>query len=324
MTSERGAGRITALGEAAALTGSRVQKLPSPVALAAPVGKIATFHPGSLAALVATLPALVALRESFPGSHLASFCRAPLLPLLQCFGAVDEARARPGGEISAQAALMARLHAQNYDIALSFSPGTNSMLLLWATGATTRAGFVPSRLEAFLTHRVEKKDALTASTALDLVEVVGARPKGQKALDFFRLSPEVLARADGIAANARIEAPFVVVAPNVGRTAKTARATRDAQAARWNAVCRELAARWPLVVAAPRAWPLERGQTPFPIGDISGKTDALTLAALVTRGALVVGDDAGALALARFLNAPTVSVEAETDVRRAVALKLGV
>lgn len=315
--------RITGFSEAA-VANARVQKLPSPVVLAAPVGKIATFHPGSLSAFIATLPALVALRESFPGAHISSFVRAPMIPLCECFSAVSEVRVRPGGELSAQAALMARLHAQNFDIAVSFSPGANSMLLLWATGAATRAGFVPSRLEAFLTHRVEKTGALSASSALDLVECVGALPRGKQVLDFFHLPPEALVRADAHRERARISEPFVLIAPNIARRSKSARASRDAQSEYWNRLCRELSMRWPLVVTAPRVWPLEVPAPSFSVLDGSGKTDALTLAAFVARSALVVGDEAGALALGRLLEKPVIFADAQTDVPRAVALKLGV
>ena len=84
-------------------------KLPSPVAVAAPVCRIATFHSTSLEAVVASLPALVALRESFPGARICAWARAGVVPLLENFGAVDEAHARPGGGLSSQAALMARL-----------------------------------------------------------------------------------------------------------------------------------------------------------------------------------------------------------------------
>ena len=167
-------------GEIAA-TATRVAKLPSPVAVSAPVCRIATFHSASLDGLVASLPALVALRESFPGARICCWARSNVLPILENFGAIDEAHARPGGGLSRQAALMARLHAGHFDIALCFSRGSNAVMLTWATGAHVRAGFVPSGFEAFLTHKIEKEGPIKRGDAREQARAGGARSRGAHA-----------------------------------------------------------------------------------------------------------------------------------------------
>ena len=278
-------------------------KLPSPVAVSAPVCRIATFHSASLEGLVASLPALVALRESFPGARICSWARSNVLPLLENFGAVDEVHARPGGGLSGQAALMARLHAGHFDIALCFSRGSNAVMLTWATGAGIRAGFVPSRFEAFLTHRIEKEGAMTRGDALELAREVGARSRGTSAREHLHLPATADARALKLLRGGGIETPFVLIAPQAPNR-RAPKAEAAAKRADWDAALEEMATSWPLVIAPrPRA---ERAlaETAHPILQARGKLDALTLAALMSRACGVVGDDAGALALADLLERP--------------------
>ena len=297
-------------GEIAAT--ARVAKLPSPVAVSAPVCRIATFHSASLESLVASLPALVALRESFPGARICSWARAYALPLLQNFGAIDEAHARPGGGLSGQAALMARLHAGHFDIALCFSRGSNAVMLAWATGASVRAGFVPSRFEAFLTHHVEveQNGAITRGHALELARASGARSRGTGALEHLHLPPEADARALRLLRGGGIETPFVLVAPQPPRR-RAPKAEIAGQRAQWDEALEEMAAAWPLVVTprpraerAPQNAAHNVSHAPHPILGARGKMDALTLAALMLRARGVVGNEAGALALADLLERP--------------------
>ncbi len=298
-------------GEIAAT--ARVAKLPSPVAVSSPVCRIATFHSASLDGLVASLPALVALRESFPGARICSWARSNVLPILENFGAVDEAHARPGGGLSAQAALMARLHAGHFDIALCFSRGSNAVMLTWATGANIRAGFVPSGFEAFLTHRLEKDGSITRGDALELVREVGARSRGTSAREHLRIPADADARALKLLCGGGIETPFVLVAPRPPRRRAPKAETATARA-NWDKAVEQMAQSWPLVVTPrPRA---ERAPNAghHPILEARGKMDVLTLAALMNRARGIASDDEGAIALADLLERPVDSTRELADL----------
>lgn len=301
-------------GRSEAVTRARVGKLASPLVMATPILKIATFHSSSLGSLVASLPALMALRDSFPGAHIESFARAPLLPLLHCFSGVDDAHARPGGGISSQAALMARLHGASYDLALSFSQGSNALLLLWATGAAIRAGFVPSRMDALLTHKIHKDGSLRAVDALELVRGVGATPRGERARDFLHLTPEITRRAQNLVEGAGIAGDFLLVSTE-------ARKNAGAQTLVDAAMLRELSTRFSLLLVGLRPKPAllgEVGATAHPVADIGGKTDVLTLAALceTARGAFGVGN--GVLQLAKLFDKPVDSPRAGRSAAHAL------
>lgn len=301
-------------GEIAAT--ARVAKLPSPVAVAAPICRIATFHSSSLEAVVASFPALVALRESFPGARICSWARAGVLPLLENFGAIDEAHERPGGGLSSQAALMARLHGGHFDMSLCFSRGSNALMLNWATGAGIRAGFVPSHFEAFLTHRVEQNGPLTRGAALELVREIGARARGHNTRDFLHIPSEAQGRAEKLVRGGGIETPFMLVAPATSRRTRARKTEFAARARAWNRAIERMAEAWPLVVT-----PRPRDENPVfqnapghPVIAGSGKMDVLTLLALIQNARGVIGDDAGALALADLLEKPVVSAHDLEDL----------
>ena len=310
------AGEITAAS-------ARVVKLPSPVAVSAPVCRIATFHSDSLEGLVASLPALVALRESFPGARICCWARSNVLPILENFGAVDEAHARPGGGLSSQAALMARLHAAHFDLALCFSRGSNAVMLTWATGAHIRAGFVPSGFEAFLTHRIEKDGAITRGDALELVREVGARSRGTSARAHLHIPAEADARALKLLRGGGIETPFVLVAPQQPRRRAPKAETAQTRAA-WDEAIEKMSAQWPLVITPrPRA---ERAlqSRHYPLVPARGKMDVLTLAALMNRARGIAGDDEGAIALADLLERPVDSTRQLADLPANALRRFGV
>lgn len=260
--------------------------------IATPVTRIATFHSGSLSALVASLPALLALRESFPGAHISCFARAPHVGLLAHFRACDEAHARPGGGVAGQAALMARLHAGEFDLAVSFSSGANAMLLLWSTRAPQRVGFVPSPFEAFLTHRARGRGPLDARSALDLVAQVGAAPRGERVSDALEVPQETF---NLLRARLPFEFGEFVLCPFDSSPRASKNGSGD-----WAKTLAQLRAHWPVVVVAPRAggWK-ELAATEAPHGGfVWPAPDSLSLLALSRTARAVVGPGGAAIELA--------------------------
>ncbi len=279
----------------------RTREMAKAFALETPILRINTFHSGSLSALVAALPALVALRESFPGARIACFARAPHVALLEHFRACDEAHVRPAGGVAAQAALMARLHAGEPDLAISFSQGANAMLLLWSTRAARRAGFVPSHFEAFLTHRVPKRGTLSPLLALELVETVGAQPRGGRANQWLDV-PHSLFESLRSALPFDFE-QFVLVPFDTPLKSAAERAA-------WTSALLQMRASWPIVVAGGRAGDWTQAlETPATHPLFHQNTaDALTLLALVRTARAIVGPSNGATDLARFDGKTTLRV----------------
>jgi len=271
----------------------RTRDMAKVFALETPILRIHTFHSSSLSALVASLPALVALRESFPGAKISCFARAPHVGLLEHFRACDEAVARPTGGVAAQAALMARLHAGEPDLAISFSQGANAMLLLWSTRAPRRVGFVPSHFEAFLTHRVPKNAPLSPHLALELVELVGAFPRGTRTQEWLDVPHS---HFESLRARLPFDfEQFVLVPFDSPLRSATERAA-------WSGALSEMRASWPVVVVGGKTGDWKSAletDAAFPL-HVQTDTDALSLLSLIRTARAVVGPANGATDLARL------------------------
>ena len=294
----------------------RAREVARVFALETPVLRIHTFHSSSLSALVAALPALVALRESFPGAKISCFARAPHIGLLEHFRACDEAVARPPGGVAGQAALMARLHAGEPDLAISFSQGANAMLLLWSTRAPRRVGFVPSHFEAFLTHRVPKRGLLSPQLSLELVEAVGAFPRGSRTRDWLDVPHS---HFQSLRARLPFDFEQFVLVPFDSQPCS------PIERAAWGKALLELRASWPVVVVGgrPSDWKSAlESEAAHPL-HVESATDALSLLALVRTSRAVVGPANGATDLARLdgkTNLRVLPADAQVETLRTLGL----
>jgi len=200
---------------------------------------------------------------------------------------------------------MARLHAGEADLAISFSQGANAMLLLWSTRAPRRAGFVPSHFEAFLTHRVRKRGLLSAQSGLELVEAVGAFPRGGRARDFLDVPHEVYE-----ALRARLPFAFesFVLLPFDAPLRSTA------ERAAWSRAVSQMRVAWPVVVAGGRAneWKGALAEAAAHPLHLEESADALEILALIRASRAVVGPANGASDLARLDGKLTIRTTPET------------
>jgi len=178
--------------------------------LAVPIRRIIAFHPGELSGFLFSLPALQALRESFPGARLCSVVRPSLAPFLRDSPLCDEVWERPQGGLSRQTSLMLQLRAWHPDIAVSFSRSRLSTLLAWSSGAEERLGFEGAHLEALLTQRVVCDFYNAPEAHLALVQTLGCQPRQTHARDLLTLSLEAEARAAQILQEQGIEGDFIV------------------------------------------------------------------------------------------------------------------
>ena len=122
-----------------------------------PVRRILTIHPNGLESLILTLPALRALRESFPGARIGSVIPDSLQSLMEESPDVDDILARRHRGISSQTALWVNLREQHFDMAICFSISRHATLMAFASGAAVRAGFSSARLGRLLTLQVPKE-----------------------------------------------------------------------------------------------------------------------------------------------------------------------
>ena len=300
--------QIHSLGAATATLKSAA--LSSPIEMCAPVRRIVTIHAGGLQDLIFALPALKTLRETFEGASLCAVVRVGLAPLLESSGLMDEVLAQPAGGLSSQAGLMAKLHAHHFDIALAFSPSRKSTLLAWSSGAPTRIGFDGAKMDALLTHQVEKKSgAPSIESFLELARAAGAPPRCLDYKDILQAAPQFAREADLLLEERAVASPFLIFAPQA-ENARGARAGSTPNLARSLA---ELGARHPIAVIGAqsnRALLREAREinSEASLFDFGGEMEPALLAALCSRAKVFVGRAGSFSHLAAAMNTPVVAL----------------
>ncbi len=297
-------------GAATAVANGKVKALDVAEHLAVPIRKIVTVHGSGLDELIWALPALAALRDSFPGARIISVVRPALGAILRETGCVDEVWPRPRG-LSAQAPLMARLHSCHFDLALSFSTSRNAILLNWSSAAHQRAGFQGAHMDVLLTHRVplqrSSKNTPRAQPRLhdylELVREVGCKTHYLDARGLLHPGAEACAKAQKILDERGIVGEFLVVNVAVEKR----RAHREWTVNQWQSALQVLAQRRPLILIG-NAPCLQLSGVPN-VFDLGGnRVDLLVLAALCECATAFIGNDGGLLQMAHAMQTPLVGI----------------
>ena len=198
---------------AAAVASTRAATLDFGVAMAAPVTRILTLHPGGLSDFMLSLPALHALRESFPGARFCGVMRPALASLLHDSPLLDDVLTRSPGKLSQQTALMLQVRAGHFDVAVALSTSRNTTMLAWSSGAATRVGFATAKMDALLTHRVEAAPPFGVESYLELARAVGCAAHRHDARGLLSLAPAAWQSAARILEKHGIGGDFLVAAP---------------------------------------------------------------------------------------------------------------
>jgi ADP-heptose:LPS heptosyltransferase len=267
--------------------------------MSVPVRRILTIHPNGVDNLIFTLPALRALRESFPGARIGAVAPNSLQSLMRQSRDVDDILPRRYRGISSQTALWVKLREQHFDMAICFSTSRYATLMAFASGAAVRAGFNGARLGKLLTHQVSKETATGADAFIILVQSLGCRAADANYRGLLDVSPENLQTADKLLAECGIESTFAIIAPGKSTFNEL-----------WNQTITGMAAKMPVVIAGMNAVHGVRAQC-----DLSGKTELPVLAALCARATVCLGSDSGILHLAACLGTPVVAIDDSAEGR---------
>jgi lipopolysaccharide heptosyltransferase I len=271
---------------------------------------------GSLGDLVFTLPAVAALRRSFPDARIDWVVERRWDPLLEGNPDLNDVILLDRGAGPMLFSIL-RLRRARYTCAIDFQGLYKSTLLALATGAPRRVGFAwrfarEPAAAAFYTQRVAPRGVHMVEQNLALVEALGARPADYRFP--VRVRPAADAKLRQKLAERGLE-NFFVLSPGGGWRSKCWPAER------YGALHRELAARygWRGVVSfgpgeepladAVRAAAGEPAPVVLPL-------DVAQLIALLRRARLVVAGDSGPLHLAVALGAPVVGLYGPTTPER--------
>lgn len=268
--------------------------------------------------LIVTTPAIAALRETFPDAHItlvvSNECAA-LIPAISNVDCVFVVRRN-----LSDLAIIFAIARQKFDYCVDFTRNDRSAVLALVSGAQKRV--VSERIKhkskirawvynEFVPHRM--RDMQTLDYNLALIEPLEIRNASRQM--HLKLPQVAREKADSIRRDAKIDSSFIVFHPGSARSEKFWEAQRWADVIDHARSIRQIG-----VVLTGGGSDFEqqhireiKSRVRQPIVDLSGKTDLLTLAALIAQARLLVTVDSAPMHFAAATSTPQVVLFGPTN-----------
>ncbi len=260
--------------------------------------------------LLAT-PAWQALKAAYPGARLTVIVNRGTEDILLSNPHVDEVLSLERGSIVQQYRFVATIRRRHFDTVVDLTDGDRAAFLTWISGAPVRIGFnadhrwtgrcyttvVPSDAAA---HRIERDLSALAPLAIPVIDRI---PRMWLTEEDHTAAEELLRRV-----GVQSVGPLVVIQPGARYWFKAWPSERFAELAD------RLADRYGcqvLVAGSPQEAALVQTvvtQAKSRLISIAGLSRVRTLAALLKRSALFVGNDTGAMHIAAAVGTPLVGL----------------
>ena len=268
--------------------------------------------------LILTLPAVATLRENFPDAQItlaiSSEC-ADLLPAIPNVNRILLVRRN-----LRDLALFLLLARERFDYCIDFTRNDRSALLAFLSGARKR--IVYRRRDQFQKRRarvysdfvkVRKLAMHTIDYNLALVGPLGVR-NVSRALRL-ELPQKAREKANALRRDSKINEAYVIFHPG------SARAEKFWEPQRWADVIEHArsGSQISVLLTGGASWAEQKhlrevkGRLRQPVADLSGKTDLLTLAALIEQARLLVTVDSAPMHLAAVTQTPQVILFGPTN-----------
>ena len=266
--------------------------------------------------LILTTPAIAALRERFPEAEVTIVVSSECADLLPAISGVDRIlMARRN--LSDLAAFLA-VAGRKFDYCIDFTRNDRSAFLAFLSGARKRIVSYRVRDQSKSRARlytdfvnVRMRDLHTIDYNLSLLEPLGIRDVSSSL--HLQLPQSAHEKADGLRRNWNVSKPFIVLHPGSARQEKLW------EAARWTQLIERFNRDndFDLILTSGAS---KHEQTHIAaiknetkIIDLSGKTDLLTLAALIGEARLLVTVDSAPMHLAAATHTPQVILFGPTN-----------
>jgi len=268
--------------------------------------------------LILTTPAIAALRERFPEAHMTMVVSSECADLLPAISGVDRIlMARRN--LSDLAAFLA-VAGRKFDYCIDFTRNDRSAFLAFLSGARKRIVSYrvrdqsKSRAKLYTDFvNVRMRDLHTIDYNLSLLEPLGIRDVSTSL--HLQLPQSAHEKADVLRRNWNVSKPFVVLHPGSARQEKLW------EAARWAQVIERFDPDkdFDLILTSGTSKHEQmhiaaiKNETRQQIIDLSGKTDLLTLAALIGQARLLATVDSAPMHLAAAAHTPQVILFGPTN-----------
>jgi predicted lipopolysaccharide heptosyltransferase III len=267
--------------------------------------------------LILTLPAIATLRENFPAAQITLAISSECADLLPAIPNVN--RTLLMRRNLRDLALFLGLVREKFDYCVDFTRNDRSALLVFLSGARKRIVYrrrdrFQKRVRVYSDYvKVRKLAMHTVDYNLALIGPLGVRHVS-RALRL-ELPQETREKANALRRDLRINEPYLIFHPG------SARAEKFWEPQRWADVIEHARSGSQIsVVLTGGASRIEqkhlrqvKGRLRQPVVDLSGKTDLLTLAALIERARLLVTVDSAPMHLAAATQTPQVILFGPTN-----------
>jgi heptosyltransferase-1 len=276
--------------------------------------------PSSLGDIVLALPALKALRMSFPEAKISWLIRPEFAPLIENHPHLDEiitfdrkllgkAWFHPGA-FGALMSLIRKLRRSKFDVIFDFQGLFRTACLAWLSGCKKRLGMANAREFAtiFYTHKIpqDKESIHMVDYYLKIIQAAGARDYGVEFV--FPKNPDAEDSAGRLLASGGIKDNYAVFIPGSAHQDKCWPPERFARLAD------KITSQYNLSIvatgSASEAGIIDelKAKANVSIASLAGRTSLTELVALLGRARLVVSNDTGPGHIAAALGVPLVLI----------------
>ena len=267
--------------------------------------------------LLAT-PTLHALKTAYPLARLSVLVNRGTEAVLRENPDVDEIIPLHRGSILQQTRFVWEIRRRQFDAVVDLTDGDRAAFLTWISGAPVRIGFnAEERWTGRCYTTVVRPDAGAHRIERDLAALVPLGVAVQDGVPRLRLTAEDDAKVEQLAEQLEVprDRPWVVIQPGARYWFKAWPPERFAELAdRLN----DRFGCQILVGGSPEEEPLAGSvvrQAKSRLVTIAGRSDVRTLAALLKRSALFIGNDTGAMHIAAAVGTPLVGLFGPSNPR---------
>jgi lipopolysaccharide heptosyltransferase I len=284
--------------------------------------------PSSLGDIVLALPALRALRMSFPEAKISWLIRPEFAPLIENHPHLDEiisfdrkllgkAWFHPGafGELIS---LIRKLRRSKFDVIFDFQGLFRTAFLAWLSGCKKRFGMANAREFAtiFYSHKIpqDKESIHVVDYYLKIIRAAGASDYGVEFV--FPKNPVAEDSVGRLLASSGVKDHYAVFITGSAHKDKCWPTERFARLAEM------ISSKYGLSIVATGSGSEAgiinelKAKADVPITSLAGKTSLSELVALLKRASLVVGNDTGPGHIAAALGVPLVLIFGRTNPAR--------
>ncbi|MCE5262689.1 MAG: lipopolysaccharide heptosyltransferase II [Deltaproteobacteria bacterium] len=272
--------------------------------------------------VVMTLPAVAAIRQSWPGARLSVLAKPWVAEVYRLSPDVDEVIVfeEPGRHagIIGKRRLAGELRQRRFDCAILLQNAIEAAIIAAWAGIPLRAGYNSDGRGALLTHSVRRTKEIRRVHQIgyygEMVRALGCAPAGRDVR--LRPGPEYDALAAVLLTRFCIaeNRPLVGIAPGAAY-GPAKKWFPDRFAAVADRLAGETGAQGLLFGSAGdrESTAAVQKNARLPLTDIAGKTNLKEAISLISRCALFISNDSGLMHVAGALGVPTVAIFGSTD-----------